>query len=253
MQKLRMEVMAGVNLYSAVADACILSREIRKLVHFMFNGVYLFATPKKSPVTICWEYWHTLGLQSNSNAAHRRRREWEASRALDVDAKQRQLNEAVFNLSGTLACRNLDLVVGWIMHVASFNGDIDLDWDQAAGVNQGGMAWVVIQFEKHGFRRNMCTNLERHMYNQRFYAGTYLVGQVIDCLLREMPIHPVAVPRAKDYFELPDQPDVWPDTFDWPIQLREQIYGHEKPDETNIHQSPAVLEDLTTKSAETNI
>jgi hypothetical protein len=61
MKEMKLSLPVGDHIDNASRTASHLARKHNCMVRFDFNGVSLHATPKKSPVTIGWEYDQITG------------------------------------------------------------------------------------------------------------------------------------------------------------------------------------------------
>ena len=189
MKVITLKLRANVYLEDAVQNAIKLAREKRCLVRFNFSGVSLFATPKKSPVTIEWEYNHISSQKADARCMSAEYREKYGRGTDDLKAKQLALDDCLVNVLGVLDS-GLDDVMVWLSDFIPLSQDGRLVY---------GRRNLAEAFERHGYKQNEFIDGAKDFYLVKENLGRYIVGQVIDCLKRGFPPHPRLIRHCGTY------------------------------------------------------
>lgn len=192
--------MAGERIYHSVLHASRLSKQDHCLVRFKFNDVPLFASPKKSPTTILWEWEQHCGRSASNYRSSKAGIEAAAARDREIVATQEAATTLIGRLPGTVHTKDNDLIMRWVSDFTKVADDVAIDFDKAAGLRSGGLEWVALCFESVGFKENDLVGEPPESFNVKDRLARYIVGQVINCARRNMPPHPCCDGFVERYF-----------------------------------------------------
>lgn len=203
MKTITYEPMGGENIAHTVRHTARLSKTSGCRVRFRFNDVTLYATPKKSPVTIRWEWELINGQRAEQYRLSKKGQQERARRAAEIVSKQYAVTAAVRGLPGLVENNNLDHLMGWLHSFVEHADDIGVDMNAAANLKGGGHEWIAILFESKGYKENPHVGQPPEWFNTRERMGQYIIGQAINCLRRGMPPHPITQSFVAKYYALP--------------------------------------------------
>jgi hypothetical protein len=195
MRTLHFHVSGGTHITSACEKATAMAKQNRAMVRFNFNETALFATPKKSPVTIEWEF-----QQATDRAGYRYRhskagRDFEAFLARQLAEHQAKIQSLITVLPLAIV-GGMDSLMTW---VKKFTPAADYE-----GVFYPSY-WIREQLETAGYESGKHVGQKPEWFTTRQRVGEWILGQVLSSLEMGMPPHPVAVSFCEKYFALPQE------------------------------------------------
>lgn len=201
----------GEHVSHAALAAAQTAKKSKCRVRFDFNGIRLEASPKKSPVTLVWEFGRCWDQRAETYRLSKEGQTAAKKRAQEVARNQDATAAAIRTLCGLCSDKEpsrswpskLDCLVGWLHSFSHYADDIGVDMDAAAGVKSGGHEYVALLFESAGYKQDHHVGQPPEWFNTRERMGQYIVGQAIACLRRGMAPHPVTQAFAAKYYALP--------------------------------------------------
>jgi hypothetical protein len=190
MKTMNYEPMCGDNIAHTVRHTARLSKTSGCRVRFSFNGVTLQATPKKSPVTLLWEWERINGQHAEKYRLSKKGQDAHAIRTAETARLKTQSETLLMALSSILLSGSTDELMGWLKSFALVADDVSVKLDTAT---------LAAKFEAAGFKENEGVGQKPEWFNTRPRMASYIVGQVINCLKRGMPPHPVTVSFVEKY------------------------------------------------------
>lgn len=187
---IHVDFLPGDSIQNACDEAIELAQNKSQMVYFSFNGVDLKVSGSSSKDELV-QYFH--------DELARKSEEYRNSEQYQIDQKrqeerlaslQKKTNELIAELK-TLS-RDDDSIVKWIGAFAEVNDHMDLVYDRAEIINI---------LESAGYKANAEVG-NNAVKNDPSVFARWLIGQAIDNLARNMPIHPMATKFSNDYFEL---------------------------------------------------
>lgn len=189
------QAIPGTSIEFAASETHLLARQTGRRVRFNFNGVVLEATPKKSRLTILWEFEVITGQRSEAWRLSRKGQTHEAIRRDRARRLQSDCDTLIASLDEVLSRNDLGQTMAWIRAFQNPADRTEVHFDHAA---------VADTFERHGFSENQHVGQPREFFNTRKNLGEYIVGQTIACLRIGMGPHQVTHKFIDDYFALPN-------------------------------------------------
>lgn len=194
MKTMTYEPCAGTRIEHACTEAVNMAKRSGATVRFKFNDVELSAAPDFQPDDLVAEW------QRESNRLSEEYRNSPAGRA-EANRRAAQigtLNTRTTNLrnklDSLLAAKSQDEIMDWMESFAPISDDVSVKFDTSA---------LAAKFEAAGFKENEGVGQEPERFNTRDRMAGYIVGQVINCLKRGMPPHPVTVSLVEKYRAMP--------------------------------------------------
>jgi hypothetical protein len=191
MKTLRYHVSGGTHISGACAKACSMARREKAMVRFDFNDTQLFATPKKSPVTIEWEFEQATDRARskwlNSEACKRQM----AERALQLVHMNAEMAALLIGLPKALA--SMDSTMHWLNDYARLADDV--------GVSHDGERVSKALIEA-GYQPGAHVGRSPNFFSTRKVMGEYIIGQALNCMAMGMPPHPITQSFCEKYFAL---------------------------------------------------
>lgn len=184
----------GDRISHSVQEASRLSKTHRCRVRFEFNEVTLQATPKKSPVTLLWE-WELICGQHYEQ--YRLSKAGQVARRLrngEVATRRENVASLIARLPRLLAAGDVDGLMLWLDLFVDSADDVDVHFDCAE---------LARTLEASGFIENDLVGQPPASFNTREKVGRYIVGQAINCLRSGMPPHLLTQSFVAKYFEIP--------------------------------------------------
>lgn len=193
----------GEHVSITAQSATTLAKENGCCVKTWFNEVCLYATPKKSPKTIEWEYLVALGQKHEAFRLSKRGQYLERNAKEFLAKAQDSVSAAIKSLPGLIHANNLDHLMGWMHSFAHHSDIIGVDIDKAAGLKTGGYEWLAVLFESNGYKENHNVGNPPEWFCTKERMGQYIIGQAIACFRRGMPPHTVTFRFIEEYYKLP--------------------------------------------------
>lgn len=173
----------GTHISRAATDATRKARRTGKVIRFKFNDVRLFAAPKKSEITILWEF------EQDTTRAVSNWRESKAGRLAELNRnnqiiERQKIVDALLEQFDGVAQMGLDHVVTWCARLASAADDIcvQLDTERTAAL-----------LESAGYKDSAHVGDQIVCQTNRKICGEYIIGQAINCLRHGLSPHPITV------------------------------------------------------------
>lgn len=185
----------GTSIDIAASESHLLARQTGRRVRFNFNGVALEATPKKSWLTILWEFEVITGQRSEAWRLSRKGQTHEAIWRDRARRLQSDCDTLIASLDAVLSRNDLGQTMAWIRAFQNPADHTAVHFDRAA---------VADTFERHGFSENQHVGQPCGFFNTRKHLAEYIVGQTIACLRIGMGPHQVTHKFIDDYFALPN-------------------------------------------------
>lgn len=185
----------GTHIDMACAEAVRLAVRQHCTVRLVFNGIELEANPASRASALAESYHSEMDRRAE---LHRQSPEGIAAvarRAGEVVRKQAECDSLLSELPRILQSNVLDDLMRWLKSFAAVADDVDVKFNKPNLVRLLGDA---------GFRRNELCGNPPHWFKTKNRMGRYIVGQVIDCLLRDLPPHPVTMSFVDKYFTKAD-------------------------------------------------
>ena len=183
---------AGTYIKYACAEAIALAKKTNRIVETSFNGVKMRIN-KRHPLKHVLNQWderlHASCRRYNESPAAKIAKE---KRYLEVVAKQAKIDIAMGNLGD--AIDDLDKLMEWLKPVVENADD--------SGVNFSTDV-LLERLESAGYVKGEYVGNPPEWFNTRSRIGRYIIGQVLDCLHKGMPPHPMTSSFIDKYFELP--------------------------------------------------
>lgn len=202
---------AGTHITDACKEAVALAINGRQNVQFSFNGVELLATPDSVIAKLEAEF--SAKLEADAKAYRESPKGIAAAnaRTREITKRQDSVTALFKSLPGILSLNPDDMsggitrddaLMGWLNTLTIDGDDIGVDWNKASGLKGGGKEWMAVLFMANGFQENEHVGEKPEWFNTRKRMARYIIGQVIACLRKGMPPHPVTARFIEDYFRI---------------------------------------------------
>lgn len=192
MKTIKLDPCAGSRIDNVVKDAVQTAKRERAIVRFRFNGMSLFATPKKSPFTLLWEWETELDRIHHLPRVVAARRQRENHQEQETIRLQHEL-DLMLNVFNE-ASANLDSLIKWFQKFTPLSDWISVKFNAPD---------LLAKLVAAGYTENRHVGQPPEFFNQRQVMGEYIIGQVMNCLSKGMPPHPVTASFCERYFALP--------------------------------------------------
>lgn len=189
MRTLKMEVGCGEHIDCASRTASRLARTKKCGVRFNFNGISLLATPKKSPVTIGWEYEQITGKQAEQYRLSLKGQKERARNQAEVKSAQTAIDHWMLILRDVLQS-GLDNTIGWLSNFLPVADRV------GTTVNY---PLLVGLFEGQGYKAGELTGQDKAFYEIKENLGRYIIGQVLSFWKDCGAVHPRICDFCEDY------------------------------------------------------
>ena len=186
---MKLSLCPGSEISDTSRTASILARTHNCKVQFNFNGVPLQATPKKSPVTICWEFQKII---SQHCERYYRSPEGKKERARDeseVKVAQKAIDHWMLIVRDMLES-GLDNTIGWLSNFLPLANRV------GTKVNH---SLLISLFEAQGYKAEECTGKGEAFYEVKENLGRYIVGQVLSMWKSTGAVHPHICDFCENY------------------------------------------------------
>lgn len=194
MKTMTYEPSAGTRIEHACTEAVTMAKRSGATVRFKFNDVELAATPDREPDDLVADWRHESDRLSEEYRNSPEGRAEAARRESEITTLKAQADELLGKLDSLLAENSQDEIMGWMKSFAPISDDVSVKFDTAE---------LAAKFEAAGFKENEGVGQEPEWFNTRPRMAGYIVGQVINCLKRGMPPHPVTVSFVEKYQAMP--------------------------------------------------
>jgi hypothetical protein len=189
MKVIRLQILPGENINRAGLDASKLARKNKCRVRFDFNGIRLFATPKKSPVTIGWEYNLITSQQAVAYRMTPEYRQACAEDEADVKSKQMAIDAWMLMLPNVLR-NSLDNTIGWLSNF--------LPWADRVGTKKD-YPLLTAMFEGAGYVADELVGKDEAFYQIKYNLGRYIIGQVLSSWKDGSSVPPIVCNFCEQY------------------------------------------------------
>ena len=180
---------AGESISHATEVACKMATDGNEPVEIVFNKVKLFVRPGANPDHICEIYSRECDERAEQYRNSDEGRAADARREAEVVAKQ----AAVDALLVTRSFSSLRSTVEWFDKLTPLADDVRVRLPTEQ---------LVAELEAVGYESNACCDLPKERYTESKVMGVYIVGQVLSCMKKGMPPHPVTNKFAKEYLAM---------------------------------------------------
>lgn len=194
MKTITYEPSVGTRIEHACDEAVKLAKRGGATVRFKFNDVELTATPDHQPAALVDDWRRESDRLSEEYRTSPEGRAEAARRESQITTLKTQAAELLGKLDSVLAANSQDEIMDWLKSFAPISDDVSVKFDTAA---------LAAKFEAAGFKENEGVGQEPDWFNTRDRMAGYIVGQVINCLKRGMPPHPVTVSFVEKYQAMP--------------------------------------------------
>lgn len=194
MKTMTYEPSAGTRIEHACTEAVELAKRNGQTVRFKFNDVELEATPDRQPAAIVDDWRRESDRLAEEYRNSPEGRAEAARRESQITTLKAQADELLSRLDSVLASNSQDQIMDWLKSFAPISDDVSVKFDTSA---------LAVKFEAAGFKENEGVGQEPEWFNTRPRMAGYIVGQVINCLKRGMPPHPVTVSFVEKYQAMP--------------------------------------------------
>lgn len=184
----------GESIKHACSNATLMAIKNQCDVEFEFNGVKLIAT-KDTPS-------HWLESEFDRILKENREKYLQSDEYKALQQKQMEELEQCQNIMDTsimpvfadiVECGNLDYIMSWLKQF-TINADfIGVTYDKK---------FIADFLELNGFKENEHVGQPKEFFNTKNNMAHYIIGQVINCLRKDMPPHPITLKFIDDYFLL---------------------------------------------------
>jgi len=181
---------AGTEISHACREAVDMAKRSGVNVRFKFNDVELTATPDLQPDEVVAEWRRESNRISEEYRNSPAGRAAAAARTAEIARLKTQSESLLMALSSILLSGSTDELMSWLKSFALVADDVSVNLDTAA---------LAAKFEAAGFKENEGVGQNPEWFNTRPRMAGYIVGQVINCLKRGMPPHPVTVSFVEKY------------------------------------------------------
>lgn len=170
----------GMHIRDVIQEALIISNRKGVVVEFSFNGITLAVYAKVDTIKSLLDKWRSLCYQRS--AAYKASPEYkhaEQTRIERISAKQEKLNNLVPLL--TIGSSNVELLK-WLKEFTELVDHVGVGYDRN---------YVLDTLYKLGFEDNMWVGYDGVWTTA--HKIEYLVGQVINCIIKVGVPHPITV------------------------------------------------------------
>ena len=184
------EPSAGTEISHACREAVNMAKRSGATVRFKFNDVELTATPNIKPDAVVAKWRRESNRLSEEYRNSPKGRAAAAARTAEIARLKTQSETLLMALSSILLSGSTDELMDWLKSFALVADDVSVKLDTAA---------LAAKFEAAGFKENESVGQKPEWFNTRPRMAGYIVGQVINCLKRGMPPHPVTASFVEKY------------------------------------------------------
>ena len=183
----------GSSIESVCADVVQLAKRVKSKVVIDFNGVEIAATHNDSTESLAGVY------KKINDERNKIWQESEEKRKSDVEALeaialvQCNVDKKIADLDVLLASSNEAQLIKWIGEFAEINGYSKLVFDKRK---------LASKFEKAGYSDNEGPGKGVDIRLSKEKVARYIVGQAINCLRCDLPLHSKLVEFARQYSDL---------------------------------------------------
>lgn len=188
------EPSGGTRIEHACQDAVRMAILNRCIVQFKFNGVPLEVAGDTTPEDTVKHYHAELDRSAEEYRNSPEGRSNAAAREAQIGTLKSKAVNLLDKLDSLLASNSQDEIMDWLKEFAPISDDVAVRFNTAA---------LAAKFEAAGFKENEGVGQEPEWFNTRPRMAGYIVGQVINCLKRGMPPHPVTVSFIERYQAMP--------------------------------------------------
>ena len=194
MKTMTYEPSAGTRIEHACTEAVNMAKRSGATVRFKFNDVELTATPDLQPDAVVAEWQRESNRLSEDYRNSPACRAEASRRHAQIGTLKTQAANLLDKLDSLLSANSQDEIMDWLKSFAPISDDVSVKFDTSA---------LAAKFEAVGFKENEGVGQEPEWFNTRDRMAGYIVGQVINCLKRGMPPHPVTVSFVEKYQAMP--------------------------------------------------
>lgn len=192
MKTMEIEPGCGTHISFACEEAVRMSRRHHCRVEFTFNGIRIYATPKRCAASLEWDWtiandrevWKYRNSDEGRRIAKRRRDNIVSTQAV-IDQLMDGIDEALGNgLTGTMF---------WLRKFAHHADLTGLEYS---------LEFVIGKLEAAGYQRNAHVGRKESDFEDPQLCGEYICGQAIDVMYHGMSPHPMTVDFVNKYLAL---------------------------------------------------
>lgn len=193
MNTLTFDPSPGTHIREACKEAAAMAINKNSAVEFEFNGITVTATPQSSPASIEAD-WNSK-MEADSKA-YRESPEYAAAqqrRAEQVKTSQNVVNCFIDGIEQVLATCSTDDILKYFKPFVEAADDVDVKFDKSK---------LSDLLEQYGYKDGMHVGKPQEDFNDKETMAQYILGQVVSCLRRGMPPHPITNSFIEKYFKL---------------------------------------------------
>ncbi len=184
-----MEVMCGQHIDHASRVASSLAREKNCGIRFDFNGISLLATPKKSPVTIGWEFEQITGQHAERYRLSPEGQMEKVRNEREIKSAQTAIDHWMLILPDMLKS-GLDNTIGWLSNFLPVADRVGTEMN---------IPLLVGLFEAQGYKAGELTGHDKAFYEIKENLGRYIIGQVLQMWKDVGAVHQRICDFCEDY------------------------------------------------------
>lgn len=194
MSTLTFEPSPGTHIREACKEASAMAINKNSDVEFEFNGITITATPQSSPASLEADWDAKLAAEAKAYrespeyAAEQRRREDQ------VKTGQNAVNCFMEGIEQVLATCSTDDILKYFKPFVKVADDVGVNFDHNK---------LADLLEHFGYKDGMHVGKPQEAFDDKETMAQYILGQVVSCLRRGMPPHPVTNSFIERYFAIP--------------------------------------------------
>lgn len=184
----------GTHIREACKEAAAMAIKKNSDVEFEFNGITITATPQSSPASL--EADQDTKLAAEAKAYHESP-EYAAEqqrRAETVKTSQNVVNCFMDGIEHVLATCSTDGILKYFKLFVNAADDVGVNFDHNK---------LADLLEQYGYKDGMHVGKPQEAFDDKETMAQYILGQVVTCLRRGMPPHPITNSFIEKYFAIP--------------------------------------------------
>lgn len=194
MNTIAYEPSPGIHIREACKEAASKAINNNSEVEFEFNGIKVRATPQSSPASLeaDWD-----AQMESSRKAYKESPEYaeaQERRAEAVKSSQNVVNCFMDGIEQVLATCSTDSLLKYVVPFVEAADHVAVTFDQAK---------LADMLEHYGYKDGMHVGKPQEAFNDKEMMAQYIMGQVVSCLRRGMPPHPITNSFIEKYFAIP--------------------------------------------------
>jgi hypothetical protein len=185
------EPSAGTHISHACKEAAAMAIKQNCDVEFEFNGIKVTATPQSSPASLEADWDTKMAAEAKAyreSAAYAAEQE---RRTEQVKTSQNVVNCFMDGIERVLATCSMDDVLKYFKPFVEAADDVAVTFDKTR---------LADLLEQYGYKDGIHVGKPQEAFKDKEVMAQYILGQVVSCLRKGMPPHPITNSFIEKYF-----------------------------------------------------